>query len=165
MRVAPCDICWQRVSFCHCALASRCPGVLEGKSVRSRDIAIRRYEDLGSVRECHILFVPGGEAKSLGVLRKLVAGKSVLLVGESNDFARNGGVVNFYLEEGKLRFEINPGAAEREKLKVSSKLLNLARGRGPGRQRQGGGAPLGGLRIRARPLQRGAGRLPEGPLK
>ncbi|MCH6580095.1 MAG: YfiR family protein [Nitrospinae bacterium] len=37
------------------------------------------------------------------------------------------GAFNFYLEEGKVRFEINDCAARRENLKISSKLLRLAR--------------------------------------
>ena len=55
------------------------------------------------------------------------ANKPVLTVGETDAFMRAGGVIRFYLDDGRVRFEINPDAAARAGVKVSSKLLNLAR--------------------------------------
>ncbi|PYV15768.1 MAG: hypothetical protein DMG21_14080 [Acidobacteria bacterium] len=54
-------------------------------------------------------------------------GSSALTVGESAGFAGLGGVINLTVEENKLRFEVNLDAAERAGLKISSKLLSLAR--------------------------------------
>ena len=62
---------------------------------------------------------------------RLVGDKSVLLVGETPGFAEQGGVVNFFVTGNKVRFEINPRAAGKRNLKVSSKLLNLATIIGP----------------------------------
>jgi ribosome-associated protein YbcJ (S4-like RNA binding protein) len=50
-----------------------------------------------------------------------------LLVGETPGFAERGGAVNFFIEENKVRFEINPEVAKRRHLKISSKLLGLAK--------------------------------------
>ena len=51
---------------------------------------------------------------------------SVLTVGETEDFTSNGGIINFKLEDSRVRVEIDRGAAERAKLRISSKLLSLA---------------------------------------
>jgi preprotein translocase subunit Sec61beta len=51
----------------------------------------------------------------------------VLTVGESEAFARQGGMIRFFEEDNRLRFEINPTAAEKVGLRISSKLLKLAR--------------------------------------
>ena len=51
---------------------------------------------------------------------------SALAVGESDGFATRGGVINFFTEDRKLRFEINPEAARSAGLKISSRLLRLA---------------------------------------
>jgi len=48
-------------------------------------------------------------------------------VGESEHFVQDGGIIGFLLEENKIRFEINLDAAEHAKLKVSSRLLALAK--------------------------------------
>ena len=51
----------------------------------------------------------------------------MLLVGEQDGFATQGGLINFYLEQNRVRFEINPGEARRREVRISSKLLGLAR--------------------------------------
>jgi hypothetical protein len=53
--------------------------------------------------------------------------RAVLTVSEIEGFAQSGGNINFYLEDKKVRFEINPTAARREGLKVSSQLLSLGK--------------------------------------
>jgi hypothetical protein len=50
----------------------------------------------------------------------------VLTVGETEGFASQGGIVNFKLEGGRVRLEINIDAAAQAKLRISSKVLNLA---------------------------------------
>jgi hypothetical protein len=57
-----------------------------------------------------------GEIKTTGVLT----------VGETETFASEGGVVNFRIEAGSVRIQVNVDAAEQAKLRISSKLLSLA---------------------------------------
>ena len=57
---------------------------------------------------------------------KLVKGKSILTIGESENFIDLGGIINFLIIDGKVRFEIDHEAARRSNLKVSSDLLALA---------------------------------------
>ncbi len=51
----------------------------------------------------------------------------ILTVGEMDRFGEQGGIINFFSEGNKVRFEINVGAAEKARLKISSQLLSLAR--------------------------------------
>ena len=46
---------------------------------------------------------------------------------QTHNFTRLGGVITLELDESKVRFEVNLQSAERARLKVSSKLLTLAR--------------------------------------
>ena len=59
----------------------------------------------------------------------------VLTIGEAEGFAAQGGIINFKMEEGRVRFEINVEAATRENLRISSKLLTLAEIVKPGLQK------------------------------
>lgn len=52
---------------------------------------------------------------------------NVLTVGETDQFAAHGGVIQLILRDKQVRFEINVDAASQEGLKISSKLLALAR--------------------------------------
>jgi hypothetical protein len=54
-------------------------------------------------------------------------GRSILIVGESEGFARQGGMINFVLEGDRVLFEVNQRAAEQAGLKISAKLLSVAK--------------------------------------
>jgi hypothetical protein len=74
---------------------------------------------------CDVLFVPQ-DAPATPFLRA-ARGSPTLTVGESPRFTAQGGVINFVRQEGTVRFQINPGEAERAGLRISSHLLRLAR--------------------------------------
>lgn len=100
---------------------------LASKRIHERPIEIRRFRRAQDVERCHVLFVPGSESENLTLILRQLRNAPVLLVGEKPGFARAGGVVNFYIEAKKVRFEINPETAKERDLRVSSKLLKLAR--------------------------------------
>jgi YfiR/HmsC-like len=96
------------------------------KTVANRSIVVRQLTSPGEASKCHILFVtaavpPETEAK----LFQAVAGKPVLLVGESAGFAERGGIVNFYASGTNVRFELNPDKANEAHLSFAAKLLSL----------------------------------------
>lgn len=84
----------------------------------------RRVEDL---KGCQIVFVAKSERGNLGGIIASLAGANVLIVGESEGFVKQGGMIGFTMEGDKVRFEINPAAAQRAGLEISSQLLKLAR--------------------------------------
>jgi hypothetical protein len=100
---------------------------VRGKTCHGREIEIRRYKEAADVARCHLLFLSSSEAGHLpSILRKFPEAKP-LTVAETEDFCRSGGVIRFFVEENKVRFEVNTDAAIRARLKISSKLLHLAR--------------------------------------
>ena len=100
---------------------------IKGKTVKGRKLAIKRFEKIEDVEICHILFVSASEKKHLSKIVKILKGSSVLTVGEVKQFAQRGGIINFIIKQNKIRFEINLDAAQQAKLKISSKLLKLAK--------------------------------------
>jgi len=107
-------------------------GILEeiarAKRVDGHPIVIRRMTSMAEYAPCHILFVVSSvspEQKAAAIQR--AQGSPVLLVGEEPRFTERGGTVNFFLEENKIRFEINAEIAKQDQLRISSKLLSLAK--------------------------------------
>ena len=92
-----------------------------------RKVVLKRLSKLEELAHAHVVFLPQGEMERLSEVLKVTQQAGVLLIGESDGFAARGGAINFYTEEDKVRFEINPEAAKRQKLKISSDLLKLAR--------------------------------------
>jgi YfiR/HmsC-like len=105
---------------------------VEGRRIGTRAIEVRRFEwtnldDRNELRKCHILFVSTSERHRLDEILQVVADAPMLVVGETEGHAAAGGTIGFVLENGRIVFEINESAAERSGLKLSAKLLKLAR--------------------------------------
>lgn len=100
---------------------------VSGKMVGDRAVAVGQTSDLSGAGDCHIFFI-GRESEvrdedAVAGLGKL----SVFTVADRPGFANAGGIANFFRDNNRIRFEINPGAAEKAGLRVSSKLLRLAK--------------------------------------
>jgi len=74
-----------------------------------------------------LLFICRSEKEQLGKIINIVKDHNVLTVGDMNDFLESGGIINFVIDDQKVRFEINNNAAKQEKLNIRSKLLRLAK--------------------------------------
>ncbi|HWN08754.1 MAG TPA: YfiR family protein [Pyrinomonadaceae bacterium] len=101
---------------------------LNGNTVNGRRISIRRFKAGDYLKGCQILFVGSSERNRLGKILDSVKGGSVLTIGELPQFNQAGGVIKFVIDDYKVRFEINAGAAGHARLRVSSKLLALSKG-------------------------------------
>jgi hypothetical protein len=100
---------------------------LRARTAGSHSVQIRTLKPNDTLSVCHIAFVPATEeSQATRVLRGL-KGSSTLTVGETEEFTRLGGIIDLTVEEHKVHFELNPLAAERARLKISSKLLALAK--------------------------------------
>ena len=99
---------------------------VEGKVVGNRKFVVRDVRDAQQANQCHMVFVSAAgwtlSQARLGEITKCC----VLTVGEVEDFIAGGGMINLRLENARVRLEINPEAAERARLRISSKLLSLA---------------------------------------
>ena len=98
---------------------------LANRQLRDRPLKIE-VGTLTDPSQCQVLYIGQGD-KRLPELIRRVRGQGVLTVSDGGDFARQGGIVGFYSEAGKIKLEINPATARSANLKISAKLLELAR--------------------------------------
>jgi YfiR/HmsC-like len=101
-------------------------GTLKGETFQNRKVQVLRLSTLNDVKACQILFVSQSQKKHIPEILDAIQGHSILTVGDSEDFASLGGMIAFKKDGAKIRFQINPEAATRAGLKISSKLLRLA---------------------------------------
>ena len=110
---------------------------LKNKQAKGKKVLIKRFVSLKeseksdnqiqAIRKCHLLFICRSEKEQLRKIINIVKDHNVLTVGDMNDFLESGGIVNFVIENQKVRFEINNNAAKQAKLNIRSKLLRLAK--------------------------------------
>jgi hypothetical protein len=100
--------------------------IVSGETVRNRPLVIERYDEVEEVGRCQILFISDSEEEGLDTILAALAGRSILTVGETEDFAERSGIIALALAESRVRLRINPAAAEAANLSISSQLLRLA---------------------------------------
>jgi hypothetical protein len=97
---------------------------VKGEVVNGRPVAVKRLKHPPPPRSCHVLFAASID-KEMQVLTDASPGR--LTVGEGHGFLRDGGMIGFVIESRRVRFDVNQTAAKKAGLKISSKLLAVAR--------------------------------------
>ena len=100
---------------------------VQDKTLNNRSIVIKECKTLDEARKCHLLFISASEKRPLAEIVEGLAGAHILTVGEAENFLKGGGMINFFREGNRFRFEINDGAAKKVGLKIDSKLLGLGK--------------------------------------
>jgi hypothetical protein len=102
-------------------------GGLRARTVAGHPIEVRTLRPTDTLSVCHMVFIPVTEKDQADKIVKGLRGSSTLTVGESEGFAAQGGIINLTVEGDTVHFEVNQLAAERAGLKISSKLLGMAK--------------------------------------
>src|SRR5258707_61424 len=101
--------------------------ITRGSTVHDRRIEIRWVRKVQELAACQILFVSRSEQKSYSQTLDAVRGQTILTVGETPGFLEAGGILSFSGQQGTIQFDVNLEAANKAHLKISSRLLALAR--------------------------------------
>ena len=100
---------------------------IEGESLNGRPLQSIVPRTAEEARACQLLFVSRADGDREEQLLAAVRDLPVLTISDTTDFARRGGGIEFVLENNRLRFDVNVPGAERAGIKVSSRLLKVAR--------------------------------------
>ncbi len=97
------------------------------EAINHRRLIVNRSHRVEDLRDCQLVFISKSENRRIDAILPLLNSHPVLTVSEVEGFARHGGVIAFYQDGKKVRFEINIGTAQRLGLKMSSELLRLGK--------------------------------------
>lgn len=97
-----------------------------GETANQRPLRVQRYRRVDEIKDCHILYISSSEDERLDQILARLRGRSILTIGDSEDFALRGGIIRFITRRNKIRFRINLPAAKAAKLVISSKVLRTA---------------------------------------
>ena len=100
---------------------------LNNKKIGIRAIKVHRLFPEKKCEQCDIIFISRDIDRSISkeIISK-VKGTPVLTISETKEFTTYGGMINFVIKDGRLRFIINTSASKNQNLKISSRLLKLA---------------------------------------
>ena len=101
--------------------------LLRDETAKGRPLRIRHLDNLEDLAPCHVLFICASEKKRLAATLRRLEGTDVLTVGDTDGYAAAGVMINLMKEGKRVQFTVNVAAVGRSSLKLSSKLLRLAR--------------------------------------
>ena len=99
---------------------------VSGQRLSGRPVVVSFVDPQGPIPSCQVLFVSGVDRTRLAEIVMRLRETPVLTVSDDDAFLRLGGIIQIFIESGKMRFRINPRSARRARLQLSSRLLALA---------------------------------------
>jgi hypothetical protein len=96
------------------------------KKVGERTIKITRINSPEEIKKCNILFIPSGKSELFTDVVSKVSTQPILIITEEPGMGTKGSDINFIIKDGKLRFELNQAAVDKQNLKVANELSRLA---------------------------------------
>lgn len=100
---------------------------VKGERIDGRTLIVQQFPAAEQARACHVLFVSVSDRKRTRSILEDFKTQGTLTVGETEGFLDEGGAVNFKLDGNRVHIEVNLNAVERHGLRISPKLLSLAR--------------------------------------
>src|SRR5256885_8265538 len=109
------------------ALAEELAQIVAGRNVNGRPVRVRKLRPGDPIAGLHVLFVGRAESGRLAEILAAARGQALLTVTESEEGLELGSMINFVVVEDKVRFDIAPPPSESSSLKISARLLGVAR--------------------------------------
>jgi len=95
--------------------------------IKGKRVKIIYISDVDDISGCNMLFISPASKSTLSKILEITRELPILTIADSKNYAKKGVIINFYLREGQVCFEINKIAAEKVEIKIDYKLLKLAR--------------------------------------
>lgn len=99
---------------------------IAGEKIEQKTMVARRIANVQDATKCQILFVANSESARVKQILAALEKDSVLTVSDVPEFSADGGMIQFVIQENKVRFQVNLTAAEKAGLTLSSQLLKVA---------------------------------------
>lgn len=107
-----------------------------GETLQGRKVETRRLARPQDAPSCSILYISASEAGRLNKILPVVDETPVLTVSDMPEFAAHGGIIQFVIRDGRVRFQVNLAPTQRDGLTMSSDLLKVAVGVSRGKEGQ-----------------------------
>jgi len=101
--------------------------IYRDQKIKNRNVEIISFSSPEDITDCHILFISRSNKEILPEILHRTEKKPILTVSDTQGFAKDGVLINFYMAENKIKFEINERAVQESGLTMSYRLLSLAR--------------------------------------
>lgn len=96
------------------------------KTVGNQKMVVKVFNSVDEIGKCNMLFIPINQSDQIDNVKSRLLNSATLIISEKNGLGKRGSGINFIVENGRWRFELNRSVVENQNLKVSSELDKLA---------------------------------------
>ncbi|AHM61212.1 hypothetical protein D770_14790 [Flammeovirgaceae bacterium 311] len=96
------------------------------KTVNGKPIEVKVFNSIDEIKDCQMIFLPSNQSKELAAMRTKLANTSTLIISEKSGLAQQGSAINFVMNDGRWKFEVNQASTDLHGLKISQELLKFA---------------------------------------
>lgn len=97
------------------------------KKIQGHKVAVRVSSRVMDLLDSNVIFICESESDRLTEILRAIRGKPILTIGDTTEYANRGVMVNLYMQQKQVRFEININALRASGMSISPQVLNLAR--------------------------------------
>jgi hypothetical protein len=101
--------------------------ILEEETIKGLQVKVELVENINNAEKFHLLYICPKEISRMPSVLAATENATTLTISKAVDFAKKGGILNFYEKRGKMRFEINLDRAKKSGFKISSRVLSLSK--------------------------------------
>lgn len=113
--------------FGECDMFPALTEFFRNQKINNMDVHISIIEDLENVEQCHMLFIPKDNNEQLETVLQLTSAIPVLTISDTPGFCDRGVMINLFIKDDRIKFEINESAVKRSGLYMSYHLLKYAK--------------------------------------
>lgn len=99
----------------------------ENREIKNKKVVVKYFRDVERFNHCDVVFISSSGKDSLDKILPRLRGKSILTIGDTKGFGEKGVLINFYIRNNKIRFELNESAAKAEGFRIDYRLRNIAK--------------------------------------
>ncbi len=100
--------------------------ITANESIDNRPVRIRRLADASQAATCDVVYISAQEGDHIREDLAILSGSDALTVSDAPDFLRDGGMIEFVVQNDHVRFDVNLSAVDRSHIVLSSELLRVA---------------------------------------
>lgn len=100
---------------------------IRGKRIGERPITVTRAAAAKDLLDCHLVYLGAGERSRYAAHMKALSDRSILTVDEGSQFIWPLGMIRFYLDQDRVRFEVSPSTMEKAQLQMDPRMVKIAR--------------------------------------
>ena len=107
-------------------MAAELGRIVAGRTVNNRPVLVKTLRESEAPAGVHLLFVGGADNARVARVLKAAQPSPLLVVTESENGLQLGSVINFKIIDERVRFDVSLEAADKNNVKLSSRLLTVA---------------------------------------